>query len=98
MSQARDYRSESVGRSAVHGSRFDVNVISSTAASELFEKRPKGEVAMDESTSVDRADAGSGSDQRIGSYRVLQPLGSGGMSSVFRAVHEETGTRSRSRF
>ena len=34
---------------------------------------------------------GTVSDQRIGSYRVLEPLGSGGMSSVFRAVHEETG-------
>ncbi len=28
---------------------------------------------------------------RIGSYRLSKPLGSGGMSSVFRAVHEETG-------
>jgi serine/threonine-protein kinase len=27
---------------------------------------------------------------RIGSYRVVQPLGIGGMSSVFRAVHAET--------
>ncbi|WP_435019204.1 serine/threonine-protein kinase [Tundrisphaera sp. TA3] len=28
---------------------------------------------------------------RLGSYLLLQQLGSGGMSSVFRAVHEETG-------
>ena len=27
----------------------------------------------------------------VGSYRLIQPLGSGGMSSVFRAVHDETG-------
>jgi serine/threonine-protein kinase len=27
----------------------------------------------------------------IGSYRLVEPLGSGGMSSVFRAVHQETG-------
>ena len=27
---------------------------------------------------------------RIGGYRVLSPLGTGGMSSVFRAVHVET--------
>ena len=28
---------------------------------------------------------------RVGSYRLLQPLGSGGMSSVFHGVHVETG-------
>ncbi|WP_165230878.1 serine/threonine-protein kinase [Aquisphaera insulae] len=28
---------------------------------------------------------------QYGSYRVLHPLGSGGMSSVYRAVHEDTG-------
>ncbi|MGE3820496.1 MAG: serine/threonine-protein kinase, partial [Isosphaeraceae bacterium] len=27
----------------------------------------------------------------VGSYRLVQPLGSGGMSSVFRAVHVDTG-------
>ena len=46
---------------------------------------------MDESTSWGELAKGTVSDQRIGSYRVLDPLGSGGMSSVFRAVHEETG-------
>src|SRR4051812_24801105 len=28
---------------------------------------------------------------RVGSYRLVQPLGSGGMSSVFKAIHAETG-------
>jgi serine/threonine protein kinase len=46
---------------------------------------------MDESTSWGEPQTRTTSEQRIGSYRVLQPLGSGGMSSVFRAVHEETG-------
>src|SRR5271163_2526958 len=46
---------------------------------------------MDESTSWGEAPTGTVAGQRIGSYRVLQSLGSGGMSSVFRAVHEETG-------
>jgi eukaryotic-like serine/threonine-protein kinase len=46
---------------------------------------------MDESTAVNEPTQGTLSDQRIGSYRVVEPLGSGGMSSVFRAVHDETG-------
>ena len=46
---------------------------------------------MDQSTAGNEPTQGTVSDQRIGSYRVLEPLGSGGMSSVFRAVHEETG-------
>jgi eukaryotic-like serine/threonine-protein kinase len=46
---------------------------------------------MDESTSLGEPQTRTVSDHRIGSYRVVQPLGSGGMSSVFRAVHEETG-------
>ena len=50
---------------------------------------------MDESTSGDEQARAIVSDQRIGSYRVIHPLGAGGMSSVFRAVHEETGQRGR---
>ncbi|WP_165248635.1 serine/threonine-protein kinase [Paludisphaera soli] len=41
------------------------------------------------------AEAGSSSQEpyrfRIGSYGIIHPLGSGGMSSVFRAAHLETG-------
>ncbi len=34
---------------------------------------------------------GSSTTPRLGSYRLLEPLGTGGMSSVFRAEHIETG-------
>ncbi len=35
--------------------------------------------------------SGTSQPVRIGSYQLVEPLGSGGMSSVFRAVHLETG-------
>jgi eukaryotic-like serine/threonine-protein kinase len=46
---------------------------------------------MDESASRVESTRGTVTDQRIGSYRIVQPLGTGGMSSVYRAVHIETG-------
>jgi serine/threonine-protein kinase len=47
---------------------------------------------MDEpSTSFLRPPTEPTPEKRIGSYRILSPLGTGGMSSVFRAIHVETG-------
>lgn len=37
------------------------------------------------------AQQSTGTVTHLGSYRLVEPLGSGGMSSVFRAVHEGTG-------
>ncbi len=45
---------------------------------------------MDRSTSSTESMPPAQPEQRIGSYRVLGPLGAGGMSSVFRAVHVES--------
>jgi serine/threonine-protein kinase len=42
-------------------------------------------MAADEPTSAPKPEL------RIGSYRLVQQLGAGGMSSVFRAIHAETG-------
>ena len=46
---------------------------------------------MDESTPQAVSPRNSLAGQRIGSYQVIETLGSGGMSTVFRAVHAETG-------
>jgi eukaryotic-like serine/threonine-protein kinase len=45
---------------------------------------------MDKSTSWTESIPAREPEARIGSYRVLGPIGTGGMSSVFRAVHVET--------
>ena len=45
---------------------------------------------MDESTKSTESMPAPQHESRIGSYRVLGPIGTGGMSSVFRAVHIET--------
>jgi eukaryotic-like serine/threonine-protein kinase len=45
---------------------------------------------MDKATSSTDSMPPAHPEARIGSYRVLSPLGVGGMSSVFRAVHVET--------
>ena len=46
---------------------------------------------MDETTSTSGEQTGATPGQQIGSYRIVQPLGTGGMSSVYLAVHVETG-------
>jgi serine/threonine-protein kinase len=46
---------------------------------------------MEEPTPRAEATGDSPPDLRIGSYRIVEPLGTGGMSSVYRAVHVDTG-------
>ncbi len=46
---------------------------------------------MAEPTSSGELPTNLDSELRIGSYRVLEPLAAGGMSAVYRAVHEESG-------
>jgi eukaryotic-like serine/threonine-protein kinase len=53
--------------------------------------RCRSSAAMDETTSTFGEQTGATPGQQIGSYRIVQPLGAGGMSSVYLAVHVETG-------